>query len=167
LSFLDARTGWAATPDELGMTADGGTTWTDVLLPKDAQDIVAIDLRAATDGYVLDSAGNLFITPDGGRTWSFRSLGPVERDSKQLFDLEVPTAAMRFFDADHGLVVLSLVGGGERETLTMQTADGGRTWREKHVADQFGAIHLTHDGRFLTIVDFIESDVTLFRYQQG
>ena len=166
LSFLDARTGWAATPHQLGMTVDGGATWTDVTLPENVQEIAAIALETAVDGYVLDKGGNLFVTQDGGQTWVSRSLGPMIRGDKRLFDLASPTAAIRFLDANHGVVILSLIGGGERETLAMYTSDGGRTWEEQSLVEQFGAVHLTRDGRFLTLVDFVESDITVFHYQE-
>jgi photosystem II stability/assembly factor-like uncharacterized protein len=166
LSFLDARTGWAATPHQLGMTVDGGATWTDVTLPENVQEIAAIDLRTAVDGYVLDKGGNLFVTRDGGQTWVSRSLGPLIRGDKRLFDLASPTAAIRFLDANHGMVILSLIGGGERETLAMYTSDGGRTWEEQSLVELFGAVHLTRDGRFLTLVDFVESDITVCHYQE-
>src|SRR5512146_3271532 len=45
LSFLDARTGWAAAPELLGTTTDAGTTWNTLALPKDIKDMAAIALR--------------------------------------------------------------------------------------------------------------------------
>jgi len=38
-------------------------------LPAGAGGIAAIALRTASDGYLLDSAGVLHVTGDGGQTW--------------------------------------------------------------------------------------------------
>ncbi len=163
LSFLDAEIGWAATPYQLGATADGGASWVDVALPGGIQDMAAIALRTATDGYLLDVAGNMFVTQDGGETWSPPSPGLIP-EGKELLSGFAPAAAMRFFDADHGLVALSLKGEEGVEILIMRTADGGQTWEQESALATFGAPYLTRDGTMLTIVG-LSKKITVLRYQ--
>ena len=160
LSFLDDTTGWAASSFALAATEDGGETWTDVVLPQGVGDdvhIIAIELRTAGDGYLMDAAGVLYITQDGSQSWS-----------PQLFGLDlgsrtVSSAAVRFPDADHGLVVVALVGEGQNEVLAMRTADGGQTWVQEAVPSAPGAVYLTHDGTLLTITNLMGEQVTVLR----
>ena len=75
-------------------------------------------------------------------------------------------AAMRFIDADHGVVVLDLAGGGERKIIALRTADGGQAWEEESVPTELGIPYLTHDGQFLTVAGLLDtSNLTLLRYQ--
>jgi hypothetical protein len=152
LSFLDAEIGWAATPSQLGATVDGGASWVDVALPEGIRDIAAIALRTAADGYLLDVAGNMFVTQDGGETWSPPSSGLIPEGKGLLLGGLAPAAAMRFLDADRGLVALSLKGEEGVEILTARTADGGQTWEPESALATFGAPFLTRDGTMLTVV---------------
>ena len=165
LSFLDAQTGWAATPYQLGATTDGGMTWTEIAPPEGIQDIAAIELRTATEGYLLDNAGVLYVTQDGGESWSSRRAFELEESGGLLMTLSTPVAAMRFFDADHGVIVLSLTGGGESKVLAMRTADGGQTWEQENVPAESGALYLTRDGTTLTLYD-PAAGITVLRYQE-
>ncbi len=162
LSFVEPETGWVATPDQLGATTDGGTSWTEINLPEGIQNMAAIALRTSNDGYLLDKKGDVFITQDGGETWISGSLG-LEA-GKELMDFNAPMAAMRWYDADHGLVVVSLVGKGDSEVLAFHTADGGQTWEQESVPAQFGVLYLTRDGRVLTITH-LGNKITVLRYE--
>ena len=46
LSFLDAQTGWSASPYQLQSTGDGGATWRTMASPAEAGNIAAIALRS-------------------------------------------------------------------------------------------------------------------------
>ncbi len=161
LSFLDARTGWAATPQLLGATADGGATWKTLALPKGIKDVAAIALRTATEGYLLDTSGAVFITTDGGKTWTARSLGLV--NNEKLTVARAPAAVIRFTDAQTGMVVFALKAG----VFSARTSDGGRTWKQEPVAITYNAptLYLAHDGLTLTAIDGL-SDLMVLRYQQ-
>jgi len=163
LSFLDARAGWAATPDQLAATSDGGITWTDLVLPEGIQEIAAIALRTASDGYLLDTQGTLFVTEDGGRTWSSHSLRLKE--GEEVRTSFAPRAALRFRDADHALAVLSLFQGNvEGGVWSFHTRDGGRTWMRQAVPARFGAPFLAHDGLTLTAYDSVSREAIVLRY---
>ena len=161
LSFLDAHTGWAAAPQLLGVTTDGGTSWKTLTLPKGIKNVATIALRTATDGYLLDTTGTVFVTTDGGQTWTTHSLGLA--GNEKIAIAKAPTAAMRFTDAQNGVVVFDLKDG----VFSARTTDGGQTWKREPVAItyQAPALYLAHDGLTLTAIDGL-SDLTVLRYQK-
>jgi photosystem II stability/assembly factor-like uncharacterized protein len=161
LSFLDATTGWVASPEQLEATADGGQTWAEVTLPEDVGIIAAISLRTASDGYLLDDEGTLYITQDGGQSWSSQAL---RLDAKILTVPAIPFTALRFIDADRGVIALSLVGG-KGALVIMHTTDGGQTWQEASAPVNAGTLHLSRDGAFLTITA-PSKEIVVLRYQE-
>jgi photosystem II stability/assembly factor-like uncharacterized protein len=150
-----------ASPEQLDATNDGGQTWTTLALPEDVGVIAAISLRTASDGYLLDNAGILYTTQDGGESWSSRALG-LEGDI--LTVPTIPFTALRFTDADHGLIVLSIMGM-KGELVAMRTADGGLTWQQESLPIKANPLHLTHDGTILTITN-PSQEIAVLRYQE-
>jgi len=153
LAFADTQTGWLGFGAKFEMTADGGATWKELALPKDVSKAAAISLRTPMDGYLVDGNGVLHITQDGGKTWSSRSLGlnnpGILGFSTGPFVNETPQAAVRFVDADHGLVVLGL--SGKTNLIALRTADGGKTWKEENLPAELGKPYLSRDGKRLTV----------------
>jgi photosystem II stability/assembly factor-like uncharacterized protein len=154
MSFLDAQTGWAASPYVLQATSDGGASWNTVTLPSIMQEIVTIALRTASDGYILDKAGNLLVTADGGKSWEKRSLG-LEKGDRLITATAGPKVAMRFLDAQHGVVVFDL---DDRTVWFAVTWDGGQSWQRAEIPQLRGQsyyyhLFLSQDGRLLTVTD--------------
>ena len=166
LSFANAETGWLGFGDKFEMTTDGGATWKELALPKDVSKVAAISLRTPTDGYLVDGDGVLHITQDGGKTWSSKSLGlnapEIMGFASGAFINETPQAAVRFVDADHGLVVLGL--SGKTSMIALHTADGGKTWKEESLSAKLGAPYISRDGKFLTVNKWGEG-TTLLKYE--
>ncbi|MBN2321190.1 MAG: hypothetical protein JXR49_19070 [Acidobacteria bacterium] len=166
LSFLDTKTGWLGFGNKFQMTTDGGATWKDLALPQNVSKVAAISLRTPTDGYLVDDKGVLYITQDGGKTWASQSLGldgsSIMGFVTQGFVNEVPQAAVRFFDADHGLVVLGL--SGKTGMVALRTADGGKTWKEESLPDGMGTPYISRDGKFLTVNQSF-GKLALFKYE--
>jgi photosystem II stability/assembly factor-like uncharacterized protein len=170
LSFLDARSGWAASPDMLQSTADGGQTWTNLVLPADIEEIAAIELRPGGNGYLLDAAGRIFVTTDGGRSWDMRSLG-LAAGEILITGTEGPKAVMRFADARRGTVIFDLP---DRTVWFALTSDGGRSWRRAEISelrDQSYYYHLflSRDGSLLTATDDFNNGANLsivLRYRE-
>jgi len=173
VSAADDKTVWYLSPSRLKATVDGGTTWQEIVLPEAVRpgNVLAISLRTSQEGYILDSAGNLYVTVDGGKSWSSQALGLAEKYGEMEPMPPGHTAApaaIRFFDAKHGAIVLSLVGGGTSKVVALRTADGGQTWVEEVVPAEFGVPYLTHDGRFLTLHSFMNTGrITVLRYVGG
>ena len=167
LSFLDAQAGWIAAPSQLGATTDGGQTWAEVSLPEGVENIAAVSLRTPADGYLLDNTGTLHVTQDGGQSWSSHSLG-LDLEGRPIPNRETASAAVRFFDAEHGLVVVHLAGGLSSEIVALRTADGGLTWEKEEVMSSslLIALYLSHDGSVLTIADQVEEQVIVLRYTE-
>jgi photosystem II stability/assembly factor-like uncharacterized protein len=168
LSFLDARTGWAASTYVLQATADGGATWTELSVPVGGFRIAAVSLRTADEGYVLDEAGNLYATFDGGSTWDTRSPG-IPDGALLVPSVNGPRAALRFVDERHAVLVFDLE---DRSVWFAVSADGGRTWKMEEISAlrdraYYYQLFLSRDGSLLTVTnDFNFGDNTsmLFRY---
>jgi photosystem II stability/assembly factor-like uncharacterized protein len=159
LSFLDAQTGWAATPGMLAATSDGAATWTDLALPAGTGEIAAISLRTPTDGYVLDARGTLLATADGGTTWESNSVN-LPAAGELLID-PTPLTSMRFWDADHGRILVLKSG-----FWTGDTSDGGKTWTWTKMPSVKGArsSYMSRDGRTLSMIDVTKQDILLLEY---
>ncbi len=166
LAFADARTGWLGFGDKFEMTTDGGASWKELALPKGASKVAAISLRTPTNGYLLDAAGVLYATQDGGKTWASQSLGlsnpSILGFSSGPFVNETPQAAVRFTDSTHGLVVLGLTG--KTSLIALRTADGGKTWKEESLSAELGKPYLSRDGKYLTVNQWGKW-VTLLKYE--
>ncbi len=166
LAFADTETGWLGSGNEFQITTDGGATWKKLALPKDVSKVAAISLRTPTDGYLVDEDGVLHITQDGGKTWSSLSLGLEDPSIMGFvsggFVNETPQAAVRFLDADHGLVVLGL--SGKTSMVALRTADGGKTWKEENLSAGLGKPYISRDGKFLT-VNITFKELTLLKYE--
>ena len=166
VSFVDTETGWTFWGGKLRATSDGGTTWDEVTLPAGVGTISALSLRTATSGYLMTPEGVLYSTDDGGESWSSQDIiGEGDYGEMMLLPSEQPTAAIRFFGADHGVVVMSMAGGGESKVVALRTADGGKTWGEEIVPAEIGVAYLARDGGFLTMTSFLSSGTfTVLRY---
>jgi hypothetical protein len=167
LAFANPNTGWFGFGAKFQMTTDGGATWNDLAMPKDGLKVAAISLRTPKDGYLIDKEGVLYITQDAGKTWSSKSLGLSTPDIKGFvsggFVNEIPQAAVRFTDANHGLVVLGL--SSRTGMIALRTTDGGKTWKEETLPVEFqGAPYISHDGKFLT-VNLWGKGITLLKYE--
>ena len=167
VSFLDDKTGWAANDSELTSIDNGGATVTAIKLPSGLSGtIAAINLRTAADGYVLDSGGTVWITADGGKTWTSKPLGLT---GDVVSPSGTPQAAMRFSDATHGVVVARLAGDAPK-LVAFRTSDGGATWQTEQVGLNFAhgndvtSVYLAHDGVSLTVLD-THRGITLLKYK--
>jgi hypothetical protein len=168
LSFLDTQTGWVANVGKLSITKDGGETWEEMTLPDGIGTIAAISILTQNEGYVLDYDGNLYLTVDGGASWSAQTLDLDKFGELKLVPpSNLASVAMRFFDVDNGVIVLNLIGGGDNKVVALRTADGGQTWQEESVPAQIGVPYLSSDGKFLTLYGLLNSDVTVLRYGEG
>jgi photosystem II stability/assembly factor-like uncharacterized protein len=161
VSFIDDKTGWAGSRDQIWETTNGGATWETISTPQDARPFVAISLRTPTEGYILDIGGTLYITRDQGQTWSSQNVGMDKEIFSSTNVLAAPTAAIRFTDQEHGLIILCFKGEG---TVALRTADGGKTWRQESVANTAGAVFLSHDGTTVTLF-LMPEKITVLRYQ--
>ena len=154
VAFADENTGCLGFGNKFEMTTDGGKTWTGLSLPEDVSRVAAISFLSPTDVYMIDDKGILYITNDGCKTWSSKSLGIDNHGIMGFvtdgFVNEIPRAALRFTDAEHGVAVIGL--SGKASMVAMYTADGGKTWKQESLPVKLsGAPYISRDGRFVTI----------------
>jgi photosystem II stability/assembly factor-like uncharacterized protein len=149
LQMTSAMSGWAlvwsANPGVaadnphilLARTTDGARTWSDVtpaaarpmltaLYSYEALDPVdgdhaylAVSHATSADGGPVSTTA-VFVTADGGRTWT----------ESAVFTTSAPAARLSFADASHGWLLLGPVfsGPGEPVTWLYRTSDGGLHW---------------------------------------
>ena len=170
VSAADRQTAWHLTPSKFQMTTDGGATRTPVNMPEGVTiyTIAAISLRTVQDGYLLDSDGNLYVTADAGQTWAKRTtFGLIKYEPMKLIAFKgLPNAAIRFTDEKHGLVILSMLGGGNSKVYALHTQDRGQSWTEEEVPTSVGQPYISRDGTYLTMVSLLRfNEVTLLHYE--
>ncbi|HSA54858.1 MAG TPA: hypothetical protein VLE53_04100 [Gemmatimonadaceae bacterium] len=96
---------------------DGGDTWHLVSIPgADSFDIRAIHGRDSLVAHAVATAGRIWKTTDGGRSWALRYQAP---------DTSVFLDAIGFSDANRGMVLGDPIGG---RFLILSTEDDGETW---------------------------------------
>jgi photosystem II stability/assembly factor-like uncharacterized protein len=161
LSFVSDTTGWAATRVLLGTTTDGAQTWNERALPEGIGNIAAIAVYAPGQGYLLDASGALFASTDDGVTWA--ALPAVDLGGLSIRESTSPTVALRFFDAQNGLLVVSAIKDSAGVMAAFRTADGGQTWTSEVLPVPFGTPFLSRDGRTLTIY-LAPSKITVIHY---
>ena len=129
--FLNASEGWQYGAAGLFHTTDGGATWTAVSsFPSSnccdwwAERLIFIDSQ---DGFIRPGgSGQLYVTRDGGHTWSPGVLSPKPPDSQ--FG-NVPQGPFVF--GKSGLMAFFNKGdsqGGGTTLSVYKTSDGGLTW---------------------------------------
>ena len=161
-SFLDENTGWLSNSHIFGTTIDGGASWNMRSIPETAQKIATIDTYLPGQGYLLDQNGILFFTKDDGQHWREASRLPLGRLVMSMSAYQL--AAMRFSDAEHGLIIISPGDYGDKgQVMAFHTSDGGRTWTSEPVPVSAGSVYLSRNDGFLTVITAYDQ-LTLLRY---
>jgi photosystem II stability/assembly factor-like uncharacterized protein len=164
MSFLDEHTGWLANSNLFGTTHDGGQTWQMADLPKDANKIATIDTYSPGEGFLLDQGGVLFFTQDDGQHW--RTVSQLDLGDLKMSFSVYQLAAMRFMDAEHGLIVISpgdVAKAGP--VMAFHTSDGGQTWASEIVPVVSGPVYLSRQDNLLTVIT-AANQLTLLRYEE-
>lgn len=152
LSFLDAKRGLVATPASLGLTADGGETWTKLDAPPEAVSIAAVSIAeegGALRLRVLDENGDLWLSQDAGKSWA-QAKSPLRKPVME--SMTTAWAALRFTGGEG--VLAAFVDEGVPKGRVYRTRDGGKTWTEDAAEGlAVGTPNLSWDGKVLVTFD--------------
>jgi photosystem II stability/assembly factor-like uncharacterized protein len=155
-TFAPAGMWLLAEGDKLLLSTDGGASWSTTVVPTDPTssnqlhtilDVLDADHVWALTGNDFETgvSGDMSVdrlaltvhrSVDGGRTWEEVPIAGNYPGSLQ---------ALRFIDAEHGVLLIAAGRFDTQVSTTLTTADGGRTWT---VAGSAGVI-----GTQLTLVD--------------
>jgi len=122
ISAVNERVVWASgTGGTYLRTTDGGATWEPGRVPgADSLQFRDVYALSADTAWLLSigngAASRIYVTGDGGRTWTLQLTNP---DSAGFYD------CLDFWDARRGLVKGDGVDG---QTVALATADGGGHW---------------------------------------
>ena len=149
---VDGMQGWAIGDDSLLMrTVDGGETWSrSSAIPAtlsgsriDFEDLVMSTSGIGGMGWIIGNIraenrhriGGVWKTVDGGRSWKELALPSELLDRQGQGSAGGPAGkllSVRFFSTSAGVITGELgepAGGGGRSWFTLETADGGQSWK--------------------------------------
>jgi photosystem II stability/assembly factor-like uncharacterized protein len=149
MQFVDDNNGFALVEIASGMgkesiafyqTTDGGATWTlnftnepgmpgagtDIPLSGRKEGLTFIDAARGWISGNSSSAGFVYLykTTDGGLTWAQQALTLPAGYASAIVIIKAPT----FFNANDGLLPVSLINGGTNTLFIYATHDSGSTW---------------------------------------
>jgi len=135
LSFVDSLKGWACSKTWLGETADGGLTWNEMQMPKDAKILETVLMEAPGVGYIVASDGVAYRTSTGGKEWE-RLTAPFAAGTPSFAPKYASDNQCLALCSSNGILTAASVGtvGKGYELRVRSSADGGKTWSrpERH-----------------------------------
>jgi hypothetical protein len=114
---------WASGGKQVLSSANQGRTWKAMTLPTKKTRVRALSFVAGSTGFLLDTAGRVWRTRNGGRSW---------RQS-----LSAGTSAisgMTFGSATSGYLSVGGFGGDAATAYVLHTSDAGRSWRPQAIS---------------------------------
>ncbi len=178
LSFADEARGFIATRGQLAITYDGGLSWADVRLPAEAGEIAAVSMtlapirpgstsletsftRREIVGRLLDVHGRLWVTKDGGTSWSEME-SPVAGEALYVAG-RAPTAALRFASTGEGVLTAFVSQGEGWQCRAYRWAAGANRWQEEAlpIAER-GTLFLSADASLLTWKSLDRNELRLY-----
>lgn len=127
VGFGAGNSAWVLTrKGEIVRTTDGGVKWSRPSRGDAARRHVTF---VGNRGWAVDDEGHVGITYDGGQIWQPLSRFAAERDPDDIG----PIITIEFTDELHGWVI--------DPSSLWRTTDGGETWQERDVAEQFCFLH--------------------------
>lgn len=120
MHFINDNVGFACGHLNAGLdvtymkTTNGGGDWTEIALTNGYSENPAVFFTSALTGYVA-TFGQIFKTTDGGSNWEADTLGDMQFDIPDLWDIYFPTPDIGY-------------ACGNGMTSIYKTTDGGETW---------------------------------------
>lgn len=114
---------WSSGGRQLLVSGDRGARWSAVRLPSKRTRIGHVSFVSRRVGYLLDSAGAVWSTRNGGRSWRQSAGTGTERG-----------VSLSFGSATSGYLNVDRFGRNATDGHVLRTTDGGATWRPQAIA---------------------------------
>ncbi|MDQ1725136.1 MAG: hypothetical protein QOG52_2164 [Frankiaceae bacterium] len=114
---------WGAGGKQLLVSTDKGRGWRAVKLPSKKTRIRQAAFVSRSAGFLLDTAGRVWRTANGGRSWT-QSLSAGTSN----------VTGMTFGSATSGYLSIGGFGGDSANAYVLHTVDGGRSWRPQAIS---------------------------------
>ena len=136
VDFINRKIGMVSgTNDAVGVTTDGGTTWTLLTATGSAATLLSVAVHSQYDAWVTTSNGRLYYTDDGGVTWN--------RRTGFTGDGGVSIPAQRWLNRYIGAILVNVTGPIGKILMTI---NGGYDWKEQEL---FGSTNAGLNHLFL------------------
>jgi photosystem II stability/assembly factor-like uncharacterized protein len=160
LSVVDEKNIYIGAIGSLGVSSDGGMSWTDLPLPEGCTKIAGMFFLTPETGYLLNGDGTLFITKDACATWTTEK---IDLAGESFANSKVPPAAVNFQDEDHGMIVYATKSF---KLICIKTEDGGRTWETVPMPRvSCYSPYISRDGKFLTLSS-VTRQICLYKLEE-
>lgn len=150
LSILDTNNIYIGAKRNLGVSKDGGATWTVLDLPEGCNTgrnmITGMFFLTPEIGYLLSSDNTLYKTIDSCKSWTSQV---IDLGGEKIASTNMPSVAINFQDEDHGMLVIALASYTLR---CLKTENAGSSWEsvEMPIVTCFNP-YLSRDGKYLTL----------------
>jgi photosystem II stability/assembly factor-like uncharacterized protein len=114
---------WAVGGKRVLTSANKGQSWKAVTLPSKKTKISQLSFTGSQAGFLLDTAGRVWSTSNGGRTWK-QSLSAGTSD----------ISGLSFGSASSGYLSVASFGADTTNAYVLHTSDGGRSWRPQAIS---------------------------------
>ncbi|MDX6719579.1 MAG: hypothetical protein QOJ63_1833, partial [Solirubrobacteraceae bacterium] len=114
---------WAAGGKRVLVSTSRGASWKALRLPTKKTRVQQVSFVGSLAGYLLDSAGRVWSTRNGGRTWR-----------QSLSTGTSAISGITFGSAASGFLSIASFGADQVNGYVLHTSDGGRSWRPQAIS---------------------------------
>lgn len=153
ICFIDENNGIIAAKERMGVTSDGGATWTEV---QQNSLIIGILMAAPQEFYYIGSDYCLYKTLDNGSTWEKTELNlPLEKDYC------TDTQNFAIFKDGENAFTLYCTQKSTKLLKSYSTVDNCATWTENAMPEVEGpfALYLNKAGNILSLHNLSEKSL--------
>lgn len=154
MSFCDEDNGIAASAKAVGLTTDGGATWTNITIPTE---VSGICMESPDTFYLISNDFNVYKTTDSGATWTSSPLALPENDD---YFKETQNFAMHV-DGENAYTIYC-IQKSTKQLKSYSTTDNWSTCTENPMPDiaMFATLYINKTGDVLTMNNAIKTTVT-------
>jgi photosystem II stability/assembly factor-like uncharacterized protein len=117
---------WGSGGKRLLVSTSKGQSWKAVKLPSKTTRIRQVSFTGSQAGFLLDTAGRVWSTSNGGRTWK-----------QSLSTGTSGISGISFGSASSGYLSVNAFGSDTTNAYVLHTGDGGKSWRPQAISPGF------------------------------